>query len=182
MSTRILQIDAIKSLLVNCPQTLPIACGGGGIPVTRVPSNPNTLIGVEAVIDKDACGAKLACQIEADGYIILTDGGGIWQNFGKPDAREMKRASPEYLLGTKAGKNFPGSMGPKIQAAIDFVQNSKKDGVWAAIGDLKDASKIFSNEEGTLVSDDVEEGVVWREGKVSASSGTKQSKEPHKSG
>lgn len=94
----------------------------------------------------------------------------------------MKRASPEYLLGTKAGKNFPGSMGPKIQAAIDFVQNSKKDGAWAAIGDLKDASKIFSNEEGTLVSEDVEEGVVWREGKVSASSSAKQSKEPHKSG
>ena len=180
---RILQIDAIKSLLTNCPQVLPIACGGGGIPVTRVPSNPNTLIGVEAVIDKDACGAKLACEIGADGYIILTDGGGIWQNFGKPDAREMKRASPEYLLGTKAGKNFPGSMGPKIQAAIDFVSNSKVDGAWAAIGDLKDAAKIFSNEEGTVVREDVEEGVVWRERKSATNVGNaKQSKEPHKSG
>jgi carbamate kinase len=180
---RILQVDAIKTLLEHCPQTLPIACGGGGIPVQRVPSNPRTLIGVEAVIDKDACGAKLACELEADGFIILTDGGGIWQNFGKPDAREMKRASPEYLLGTKAGKNFPGSMGPKIQAAIDFVTNSKKEGVWAAIGDLKDAAKIFSNEEGTVVREDVEEGVVWREKKVSAASGPlKQSKEPHKSG
>jgi carbamate kinase len=181
---RILQIDAIKSLLTNCPQTLPIACGGGGIPVTRVPSNPTTLIGVEAVIDKDACGAKLAVEIEANGYIILTDGGGIWQNFGKPDAREMKRASPEYLLGTKAGKNFPGSMGPKIQAAIDFVHNSKVEGAWAAIGDLKDASKIFSNEEGTLVKEDVEEGVVWRErkGGVGTSGTMKQSKDQHKSG
>eukprot|EP00804_Cyclotella_cryptica_P014495 CCRYP_004810-RA/>CCRYP_004810-RA protein AED:0.12 eAED:0.12 QI:169/1/1/1/1/1/4/291/362 len=179
----ILQVDAIKTLLEHCPQTLPIACGGGGIPVQRVPSNPRTLIGVEAVIDKDACGAKLATELEADGFIILTDGGGIWQNYGKPDAREMKRASPEYLLGTKAGKNFPGSMGPKIQAAIDFVSNSKKKGVWAAIGDLKDAAKIFNNEEGTVVREDVEEGVVWREKKSSASSGpSKQSKEPHKSG
>lgn len=94
----------------------------------------------------------------------------------------MKKASPEYLLGTKAGKNFPGSMGPKIQAAIDFVTNSKKEGAWAAIGDLKDAAKIFSNEEGTLVSEDVDEGVVWRERKSSGSTTVKQSKEPHKSG
>jgi carbamate kinase len=94
----------------------------------------------------------------------------------------MKRASPEYLLGTKAGKNFPGSMGPKIQAAIDFVHNSKKDGVWAAIGDLRDAHKIFSNEEGTVVREDVEEGVVWRERKSAGSSTTKQSKDQHKSG
>ena len=55
-----------------------------------------------------------------------------------------------YLLGTKAGKNFPGSMGPKIQAAIDFVQNSESPNAWAAIGDLRDAAKIVNNEEGTM--------------------------------
>jgi len=184
---RILQIGAIKTILEQAPDILPIACGGGGIPVSRVPSNPTTLAGVEAVIDKDACGAKLAVELEADGFIILTDGGGIWQNFGKPNAREMKKASPEYLEGTKAGKNFPGSMGPKIQAAIDFVNNSKNPDAWAAIGDLKDASKIFTNEEGTLVKKNVKgEGVVWREEKAEAvaSKGNppKQSKEPHKSG
>jgi carbamate kinase len=48
----ILQIEAIKTLLEHSPGTLPIACGGGGIPVARVPANPQTLIGVEAVIDK----------------------------------------------------------------------------------------------------------------------------------
>lgn len=136
---------------------------------------------MEAVIDKDRCGSKLANELDADGLIILTDGGGIWQNFGKPDAREMKMASPEYLEGTKAGKKFPGSMGPKIQAAIDFVHNSKKEGAWAAIGDLKDAGKIFNNEQGTVVKEDVPEGVVWREGK-SVASNPKQSKEQHKSG
>jgi len=156
--------------------------GGGGIPVSRIPANPRTLAGVEAVIDKDSCGAKLANEIEADGFIILTDGGGIWQNFGKPDAREMKLASPEYLLGTKAGKNFPGSMGPKIQAAIDFVHNSKSDSAWAAIGDLRDAGKIFCNEAGTLVKEDVEEGVVWREQIVASEGCPKLSKEQHKSG
>eukprot|EP00984_Skeletonema_dohrnii_P015248 scaffold6547_cov141-Skeletonema_dohrnii-CCMP3373.AAC.1 len=182
MNHRIIQIDAIKTILEQCPDILPIACGGGGIPVSRIPSNPRTLTGVEAVIDKDACGAKLAAELDADGFIILTDGGGIWQNFGKPNAREMKKASPEYLEGTKAGKNFPGSMGPKIQAAIDFVNNSKSPNAWAAIGDLRDASKIFNNEEGTLVMKDVKgEGVVWREQKA-APSPPKQSKEPHKSG
>jgi hypothetical protein len=86
---RILQVEAIRCLLEQCPEILPIACGGGGIPVSRVPSNPQTLQGVEAVIDKDRCGGKLANELDADGYIILTDGGGIWQNFGKPNAREM---------------------------------------------------------------------------------------------
>jgi len=182
----ILQVEAIKTLLEQSPSILPIACGGGGIPVARIPSNPRTLTGVEAVIDKDRCGAKLANELNADGYIILTDGGGIWQNFGKPDAREMQRASPEYLLGTKAGKNFPGSMGPKIQAAIDFVQGSERPGAWAAIGDLRDAAKIFDNEEGTIVREDVEEGVVWREprkeGASSADGAPKQSKDQHKYG
>ena len=182
----ILQVDAIKTLLAEAPDLLPIACGGGGIPVSRIPSNPRTLTGVEAVIDKDACGAKLANELDADGFIILTDGGGIWQNFGKPNAREMKMVTPEYLLGTKAGKNFPGSMGPKIQAAIDFVTNSKKEGAWAAIGDLKDASKIFDNVEGTVVKEDDElhanGGVIWRESKVPASGTKKESKDQHKSG
>lgn len=111
----ILQLESILTLVENAPRNaknpiLPIACGGGGIPVARVPSNPTTLQGVEAVIDKDACGAKLSTSIKADGFIILTDGGGIWENFGKPNAREMAKVTPEYLLGTKAGKAFPGSM------------------------------------------------------------------------
>jgi len=161
--TEILQVDSVVTLLEHAPHVLPIACGGGGVPVARVPSNPTTLIGVEAVIDKDRCGSKLALEIEADGFIILTDGGGIWKNFGKPDAREMKQVTPEYLLGTKAGKAFPGSMGPKIEAAISFVQNNPKREAWAAIGDLKDAAKIFSNEEGTLIKKEVEGEIIWRD-------------------
>ena len=161
----ILQVDAIVSLLEHCPNILPIACGGGGIPVCRVPANPKTLMGVEAVIDKDRCGSKLANEIDAHGYIILTDGGGIWQDYGKITAREMRQVTPEYLLKKKAGKLFPGSMGPKIQAAIDFVTHSKHEYAWAAIGDLKDASKIHSNEEGTMIKKNVssEEGVIWHE-------------------
>jgi carbamate kinase len=184
----ILQLSAIETLLDHAPHLLPIACGGGGIPVTRVPSRPQTLQGVEAVIDKDACGSKLAIDLRADGFIILTDGGGIWKNFGKPDAREMKQVTPEYLLGTKAGKSFPGSMGPKIEAAINFVQNSPNpNGVWAAIGDLKDAAKILSNEEGTVIRNkiDGDGSVVWREREASAEEVSKPprlSKDPPKYG
>ena len=89
----------------------------------------------------------------------------------------MIMASPEYLLGTKAGKDFPGSMGPKIQAAIDFVENSKNPNAWAAIGDLKDAAAIVEGKEGTLVKNDVEQGVVWREGR-SGPTKKKESKDP----
>lgn len=172
----ILQIDAVKTLLEHSPGVLPIACGGGGVPVARVPSNPNTLLGVEAVIDKDACGAKLANEIDADGFIILTDGGGIWENFGKPEAREMMEATPEYLKGTKTGQKFPGSMGPKVNALIDFVERSNKPGVWAAVGDLKDAAKIVTGEEGTFIRNKVDNGVQWRQGKSGPP--RKESKDP----
>jgi len=70
----ILQVEAVRTLLEQAPSLLPIACGGGGVPVSRVPSRPETLQGVECVIDKDACGSKLALDLKADGFVILTDG------------------------------------------------------------------------------------------------------------
>jgi carbamate kinase len=162
----ILQIEAVRTLLEHSPvKVLPIACGGGGVPVSRVPSRPETLQGVEAVIDKDACGSMLANALNADAFIILTDGGGIWQDFGKPHGREMAQVTPEYLLGTKAGKKSPGSMGPKIEAAIAFCENSKSDDCYAVIGDLKDAAKLMTGEEGTIIKHGVEDGVIWREQK-----------------
>ena len=75
------------------------------------------------MVDKDATGALMARELEADGFIILTDGGGIWHNFGKPDGREMKAVTPKYLKARKTGQKFPGSMGPKI-SAISFVEGS----------------------------------------------------------
>lgn len=77
----------------------------------------------------------------------------------------MKEVTPEYLLGTKAGAKFPGSMGPKIEAAIAFVQNSSDPNAWASIGDLKDAGKMMSNEEGTMIRKSLagKESIVWRE-------------------
>ncbi|CAE7260365.1 arcC [Symbiodinium natans] len=164
----IMQIESIKLLLAaQTPQgPLPIACGGGGVPVVRmgtayanIPSH--ALEGMEAVIDKDRCGALLAQQLDADAFLILTDGGGIWRNFGKPDAKEMKEASIAYLEGTKAGSKFPGSMGPKVAAAIEFVKNSPNPDAFAAIGDLNDAHAIFDNQAGTIIKKNVPGDVVW---------------------
>mmetsp|Transcript_121886 Transcript_121886/g.389815 ORF Transcript_121886/g.389815 Transcript_121886/m.389815 type:complete len:373 (+) Transcript_121886:69-1187(+) len=164
---RILQLEAARALLeVQTPNgPLPILCGGGGVPVTRMGNSfaniPSGYEGLEAVIDKDRCGALLARELQADGYIILTDGGGIWENFGKPNAREMKAASTAYLKDTRAGAKFPGSMGPKVEAAIEFVENSSNPNAWAALGDLKDASEIVFNREGTLIKKTVEGEVQW---------------------
>ena len=94
-----------------------------------------------------------------------------------------KLASPEYLLGIKAGKAFPGSMGPKIQVAIDFVMRPTREGGWAAIGELRLAGKIFDNEGGMLIKKvSHSNGVVWHERKAVPGGGMKLSKDQHKSG
>ena len=162
---QIMQLEAVRALLdADCcaapMRLMPIACGGGGAPVCY--DECGAIKGVEAVIDKDNCGALLANELDADVYIILTDGGGIWENFNKPNAREMCEVTPEYLVSTKAGKEFPGSMGPKIQAAINFVLRSTRNDCYAAIGDLRDTEHILSNAAGTFIKKHVEGGVRWR--------------------
>jgi carbamate kinase len=162
----VVQLAAVSALLdsalcVPPMKLLPIVCGGGGVPVAH--NESGVLSGVEAVVDKDHCGSLLAQSLSADGLLILTDGGGIWENFGKPNAREMKMVTPAYLLGTKAGAEFPGSMGPKIQAAINFVLGSGP-GAFAIIGDLRDAADLLGNQQGTTIRCDGVggEGVEWR--------------------
>jgi carbamate kinase len=94
----------------------------------------------------------------------------------------------EYFI---CGVGSPGSMGPKIQAAIDFVQNSAAAGrknAWAAIGDLRDAAKIVSNEEGTIIREDESlhnTGVIWRirqPTKAAVDTTPRLSADAHKSG
>jgi hypothetical protein len=102
---------------------------------------------------------------------------------------KLKKLLLSYVISS------PGSMGPKIQAAIDFVQISALNGrknVWAAIGDLRDAAKIISNEEGTIIRIDESlhsagTGVIWRKRDTSTDTKEsilppKQSRGPHKSG
>ena len=107
----ILQLDAVKALL-DAGQFV-IAAGGGGAPVSRVFGD---IVGVEGVVDKDGTASLMARSIGAQGLIILTDGGGIWERFGKPDGREMRQVTPQFLVARKSGQAFPGSMGPKVNA------------------------------------------------------------------
>ncbi|KAH8054772.1 hypothetical protein JL722_8720 [Aureococcus anophagefferens] len=139
-------LDAVKALL-DAGQ-FAIAAGGGGAPVSRVFGD---IVGVEGVVDKDATAALMARSLKANGLIILTDGGGIWERFGKPDGREMRMVTPQFLVARKSGQAFPGSMGPKVNACIDFVTRSAVPGAWAIIGDLNDAAELMAGTKGTLI-------------------------------
>ncbi|KAH8052344.1 hypothetical protein JL720_14981 [Aureococcus anophagefferens] len=152
-------LDAVKALL-DAGQ-FAIAAGGGGAPVSRVFGD---IVGVEGVVDKDATAALMAESLGANGLIILTDGGGIWERFGKPDGREMRMVTPQFLVARKSGQAFPGSMGPKVNACIDFVTRSAVPGAWAIIGDLNDAAELMAGTKGTLIKEDLGPGggdVVW---------------------
>lgn len=141
---RIFEIRPIKWLIEH--KTIVICAGGGGIPTMYKPGDDRTLIGVEAVIDKDLCSELLAREVEADLFIMATDAAGVFTEFGKPAARIIHKATPAVI-----GKfSFPaGSMGPKVDAACRFASATGKT---AAIGALADIPAIVRGEKGTLIS------------------------------
>lgn len=121
-----------------------ICAGGGGIPTIYRPDG--SLMGVEAVIDKDRAGALLARELRADAYLMLTDVKAVYENWGKPEARAIRRASPDALAKLSFAS---GSMGPKVEAACEFVRET---GGMAAIGALEDAAALLREEAGTIVT------------------------------
>ncbi len=148
----IFEIDAIR-LLVNSGMIV-ICAGGGGIPTIYRPGR--ILEGVEAVIDKDRAGALLAQELGADAYLMLTDVKAVYTNWGKPDARAIRRASPEAM---EAFHFAAGSMGPKVEAACDFV---RKTGGIAGIGSLEEALSMLQGTAGTMIAATVN-GIEWHE-------------------
>lgn len=143
---RIFEIRPIKWLLEK--GVVVICAGGGGIPTMYDPQRERLLVGIEAVIDKDRAAGLLAQQIEADLYVMATDADGVYVDWGKPHARRLGKTTPREL------RHFAfaaGSMGPKVDAAIDFVENT---GRRAAIGALADIEKIVAGEAGTLIEPD----------------------------
>lgn len=103
-----------------------IAVGGGGIPVFFV--EPNKLQGIDAVIDKDLASALLASQINADKFFILTDVPKVCINYNTPQEKSLDRMTIAEAKRYLAEGQFPdGSMGPKVRAAIHFVEHSGKD-------------------------------------------------------
>ena len=116
----IVEKDAIKAL-VDANQVV-IACGGGGIPVL---SQENKLQGASAVIEKDLAAGKLAQLLDADMLVILTSVDKVCLNFGKEDENALDTMTvaqaKEYLAEGQFGE---GTMAPKIEAAIDFIDES----------------------------------------------------------
>lgn len=130
-----------------------ICAGGGGIPV--VSRKDGSLAGIEAVIDKDAASALLARELKADALLLLTDIEAVYRDWGEREARAIRRISPQ-AIGEYAFA--AGSMGPKVQAACEFVEQS---GGIAAIGSLKDAAAILRGEAGTVITADCDEVEWW---------------------
>ena len=114
-----------------------IAAGGGGIPVVRTNGR---LIGVEAVIDKDRAAAVLALNASAERLIILTDVEEVYVHFGTSDQKPIGRISLTEIEKLLEGGEFPsGSMGPKIEAAIDFLSAGGKEVIISHARKLLDA-------------------------------------------
>ena len=138
---RIMELSVIDLLLGH--GVIVICAGGGGIPT--VVRRDGSLIGVEAVIDKDLASALLARELNAQALLMLTDVDAVYRDWGTPRARPIREMFPEEA----AQFSFdPGSMGPKIQAAIEFVEHS---GGTAGIGALGDALPILRGEAGTVI-------------------------------
>ena len=144
---RIFEIAAISALLSQ--GAVVICAGGGGIP-TRYVDEPvpagKRLVGVEGVIDKDLASALLAIDLEADMLVIVTDVDAAYTDWGTPEQRPIRRATPEALA---AAGFAEGSMGPKIRAACQFVEAT---GSRAAIGSIHDTVDLVRGEAGTIVS------------------------------
>lgn len=133
---RILDIPAIEALLAA--DVIPIAAGGGGIPVVR--GKDGGFHGVPAVIDKDLTSAMLAAEIGAKCFIMLTGVDRVAIDFGRPTQRPLDRmtsSEAERLMGQ--GQFPPGSMGPKITAALKYLRRGTGQVIITALDKVYDA-------------------------------------------
>jgi carbamate kinase len=140
---RIFEIRPIRWLLEK--DAVVICAGGGGIPTMFDPDADRTLVGVEAVIDKDLASELLAREVEADLFVMATDVDGVYADWGTPEQRRLEKVTPEELRGSEFAA---GSMGPKVEAALRFVDNTGKR---SAIGSLEQIERIVEGEAGTQV-------------------------------
>lgn len=138
---RIFEIRPIRWLLEH--QTIVICAGGGGIPTIYGPDR--TLSGADVVIDKDRASAVLAREVGADLFVMATDVAGVFADWGTSRHRLLRRTNPAEL---RALRFAGGSMGPKVEAAIAFVEET---GHRAAIGSLEEIEHIVAGNAGTSV-------------------------------
>ena len=143
---RIVELDTISSLVAA--DHVVIACGGGGIPV--LPTGNHHLKGAAAVIDKDFAAELLAESLDADYLVILTAVEKVAINFGKPDQQWLDELTPETAgKYVDEGQFAPGSMLPKVQAAVKFAES--KPGRSALITLLDRAADGIAGKTGTIV-------------------------------
>ncbi len=147
---KIVDVRPIKWLLAN--GAVVICAGGGGVPT--IVGEDGIRRGIEAVIDKDLSAALLSREIQADYFVIGTDVSAVYVDWGTPNQRAIRRAHPDALekMGFSAG-----SMGPKVEACINFVRATGKK---AVIGALEDISEILRDNAGTIVTTEVED-IEW---------------------
>lgn len=127
-----------------------ISAGGGGIPVKQAEFGYE---GVEAVIDKDFASAKLAELVEADYLVILTGVDNVYVNFNQPNQEKLENVTVAQLNNWIAEEQFaPGSMLPKVEAAIAFVENNPKGK--AVITSLENIAAVMGEGSATFVSVD----------------------------
>ncbi len=137
-------VEEIKTLIET---SLVVSSGGGGIPIYR--DDKGQIHGVEAVIDKDRSGLKLAEQTEADVFMMLTDVPNVYINFGKENEQKLEEITVEEAEKHVADGQFPaGSMLPKIEAAITFAKHEGKEGI---ICSLDEAVLALEGKAGTRI-------------------------------
>ena len=143
--TEIVEIDAVRQLWDS---SIVISCGGGGIPVVK--NEDGSLSGVAAVIDKDFAAELLAESVGADTLMILTEVEQVAINFNKPDQKNLAKLTlAEAQKYVDEGHFAPGSMLPKVQAAMKFVQANP--GKKAIITSLDKAVEALEGKTGTVI-------------------------------
>jgi len=142
---KIIPADTIKELVKR--GEIVIAVGGGGIPIYV--EDDGTYEGVDAVIDKDFASALLAINIEADLFVILTGVDKVAVDYGKESQRDLDLMTVAEAKRYYEEKQFPaGSMGPKIKAAIDFIERGGKEVLITSIDRIVEA---FAGKTGTRI-------------------------------
>jgi len=139
---QIFQIKPIRWLLER--GAVVVCTGGGGIPTMYEPGT-RRLIGAEVVVDKDRASALLAEQLGADLFVMATDVEAVFTGWGTPEQAAISTTTPDEL----SKQVLPaGSMGPKAEAAAQFV---RKTGKRAAIGTLAQLREVVGGTKGTQV-------------------------------
>lgn len=143
----IFEKEAVRTLLRN--HVIVVASGGGGIPIIR---EDGAIRGIEAVIDKDLAGERLAVDVGAETFLILTDVEQVKLHYKTPKERPLSHMTLEEAKRYHAEGHFaPGSMGPKVQAAIRFIEAG---GRRAIITSLDKALAALAGHAGTTITKD----------------------------